>query len=200
MADTLAAGASLTPGEYLTSPDGTYQAGLTTNGELVVRGGASGKVWSSGTEGKGVVAADLLPTGNLVLRSAEGEVWSTGSAGENPRMVIQDDRNLVIYGGDGTAVLWSPNCYVTDEEKAAAAPAPVVEEAPAPAPVVPAVDEVPPPPPAPEPRRYTVRSGDTLSKIAREFYGDAHAYMRIAEANGIADPNRIFPGQDLVIP
>jgi LysM repeat protein len=51
-------------------------------------------------------------------------------------------------------------------------------------------------------RTYTVKSGDTLSKIAHEFYGNAGAYMRIFEANRdkLSDPNRIQIGQELVIP
>ncbi len=51
-------------------------------------------------------------------------------------------------------------------------------------------------------RRYTVKSGDSLSKISREFYGDANQYMKIFEANRnvLQDPNRIQPGQELVIP
>jgi LysM repeat protein len=49
---------------------------------------------------------------------------------------------------------------------------------------------------------YTVKSGDTLSKIARQFYGDASAYMEIFHANQdkLSDPNKIFPGQQLMIP
>jgi nucleoid-associated protein YgaU len=51
-------------------------------------------------------------------------------------------------------------------------------------------------------RTYTVKSGDTLSKIAKEFYGDANAYHRIFEANRdkLNDPNRIDVGQVLNIP
>lgn len=51
-------------------------------------------------------------------------------------------------------------------------------------------------------RKYTVKSGDSLSKIAKEAYGDASAYNRIFEANRdkLSDPNKIFPGQELVIP
>ena len=51
-------------------------------------------------------------------------------------------------------------------------------------------------------RRYTVKSGDTLSKISREFYGDAGKFMTIFEANRnvLQDPNKISPGQELVIP
>jgi len=51
-------------------------------------------------------------------------------------------------------------------------------------------------------RRYTVKSGDSLSKISREFYGNSGDYMKIFEANRdkLADPNKIQPGQELVIP
>ena len=51
-------------------------------------------------------------------------------------------------------------------------------------------------------RTYTVKSGDSLSKISREFYGDANQYMRIFEANKhiLKDPNQIQPGQELTIP
>ena len=51
-------------------------------------------------------------------------------------------------------------------------------------------------------RTYKVQSGDTLSKISRQFYGDANQYMRIFEANRnqLSDPNRIQVGQELVIP
>ncbi|CAA9446641.1 MAG: hypothetical protein AVDCRST_MAG66-4474, partial [uncultured Pseudonocardia sp.] len=55
-------------------------------------------------------------------------------------------------------------------------------------------------PPATAERRYTVQRGDTPSKIAKEFYGSAGEYMRIAQANGIENPDLIHPGQDLLIP
>ena len=49
---------------------------------------------------------------------------------------------------------------------------------------------------------YTVESGDTLSKIAKEYLGDAMAYTRIFEANRevIKDPDLIYPGQKIRIP
>src|SRR5581483_2648334 len=48
-------------------------------------------------------------------------------------------------------------------------------------------------------RTYTVKAGDTLSKIAGELLGSASEYMKIFEANRdqISDPNRIKPGQTL---
>lgn len=51
-------------------------------------------------------------------------------------------------------------------------------------------------------RYYTIKSGDTLSKIAKEVYGDANAYDKIFEANRevIEDPDKIYPGQQIRIP
>jgi nucleoid-associated protein YgaU len=47
---------------------------------------------------------------------------------------------------------------------------------------------------------YTVRAGDNLSKISQHFYGSANHYQKIAEANGIADANKINVGQQINIP
>ena len=51
-------------------------------------------------------------------------------------------------------------------------------------------------------KTYTVKAGDTLSKIAREHLGDANAYMKIFNANKdqLTDPDKIKPGQVLKIP
>lgn len=56
--------------------------------------------------------------------------------------------------------------------------------------------------PAATQKSYTVKAGDTLSKISREFYGDAHEYMRIFYANRdkLRDPDKIQVGQHLIIP
>ncbi|MEM9385479.1 MAG: BON domain-containing protein [Pseudomonadota bacterium] len=49
---------------------------------------------------------------------------------------------------------------------------------------------------------YEIVSGDTLGGIAKRYYGNAGAYMRIFEANRgiIEDPDRIYPGQKIRIP
>ncbi|MGB7923020.1 MAG: LysM peptidoglycan-binding domain-containing protein [Pyrinomonadaceae bacterium] len=49
---------------------------------------------------------------------------------------------------------------------------------------------------------YTVKSGDTLSKISKQFYGDSNEYMRIFYANRgeLRDPDKIQVGQQLTIP
>ncbi len=51
-------------------------------------------------------------------------------------------------------------------------------------------------------RTYTVQKGDTLSKIAKEMYGNANEYHAIFEANKpmLKDPDKIYPGQVLRIP
>jgi nucleoid-associated protein YgaU len=56
--------------------------------------------------------------------------------------------------------------------------------------------------PEPEAQYYTVVKGDTLSKIAKEYYGDAMKYPTIFEANKpmLTDPDLIYPGQVLRIP
>jgi nucleoid-associated protein YgaU len=51
-------------------------------------------------------------------------------------------------------------------------------------------------------KTYTVKAGDTLSKIAKEHLGDANAYMKIYNANTdqLSDPDKIKPGQVLKLP
>ncbi len=53
-----------------------------------------------------------------------------------------------------------------------------------------------------DPTFYEVQSGDTLSGIAKKFYGDANQYPKIFEANKpmLSDPDKIYPGQNLRIP
>ena len=47
---------------------------------------------------------------------------------------------------------------------------------------------------------YTIKPGDNLSKISKLFYGDAKYYEKIAQANGISDPNKIRAGQEIKLP
>lgn len=56
--------------------------------------------------------------------------------------------------------------------------------------------------PEDEAQYYTVVKGDTLSKIAKEYYGNANAYPKIFEANKpmLSHPDKIYPGQTLRIP
>ncbi len=59
------------------------------------------------------------------------------------------------------------------------------------------------PAPAEAPAKtYTVKSGDTFSKIAKEHLGDAGAYMKIFDLNKdqLTNPDQIKPGQVLRLP
>jgi len=51
-------------------------------------------------------------------------------------------------------------------------------------------------------KTYTVKAGDTLSKISKQFYGSPNDYMKIFEANKdkLKDPDKIQVGQELKIP
>ncbi len=49
---------------------------------------------------------------------------------------------------------------------------------------------------------YEVKSGDSLSRIAKQFYGSGNLWKTIFEANtdSLKDPNKIYPGPNLKIP
>ncbi len=64
------------------------------------------------------------------------------------------------------------------------------------------VDTMKAPPAEDQTQYYIIKSGDTLSAIAQQFYKDANKYPKIFEANRevIKDANLIFPGQKIRIP
>ena len=47
---------------------------------------------------------------------------------------------------------------------------------------------------------YVVKSGDNLSNISKNFYGNPNEYTKIAQANNISNPDKIQVGQQLKIP
>jgi nucleoid-associated protein YgaU len=196
---TLAGGSSLATGQSITSDNGKYKLELQADGNLVLSG-PTGVGWTSDTAGKGGAHADMQADGNFVLYSADnGVVWRTDTADKpGAHLVLQDDRNIVVYAADGTTVLWTPNSYLSETEKAteaqqeADAKTRVDAEA--------AAAATAPAPAAPAAQTYTVVRGDTLSAIAKRFYGKASEYRKIASANNIANPDLIHPGQVLTIP
>jgi len=193
MSDRLMNGEKLERGQSLTSRNGAYTLTLQDDGNLVLAA-RSQAVWATGTEGLDVVRAEVQTDGNFVLYTADrAVVWTADTTGPGAHMVLQDDRNIVIVAADGVTVLWTPNCYVRQDEVAAEEQAAQVQAAQA-APPAPA------PSATPAPQTYTVARGDTLSAIAKRFYGHASEYRRIAAANNIANPDLIHPGQQLVIP
>ena len=193
--NVLSSGSTLKTGDALTSQNGRYRFELQSDGNLVLTG-PTGLAWDSDTRGEGAASAEMQADGNFVLYTADrAVVWTAETTGPGAHLVLQDDRNVVIVAADGTTVLWTPNCYVTEAERAAEEQAVAAEQAQqAPAPAAPA------PTATPAPQTYTVQRGDTLSAIAKRFYGHASEYRRIAAANNIANPDLIHPGQQLVIP
>lgn len=79
-------------------------------------------------------------------------------------------------------------------------PSPPQAQQPKPSTAKPGPVRAAPKPAAPTRRIYTVRKGDTLSAIAVRYYHNANDWHRIATANKLRNPNRIVPGQRLVIP
>lgn len=75
------------------------------------------------------------------------------------------------------------------------------ERKPAAAPQPPVQQQQKQPTPAPA-REYTIKSGDSLSKIAKQFYGNASDWQKIYAANKdqIKNPDLIQPGQKIKIP
>ena len=49
-------------------------------------------------------------------------------------------------------------------------------------------------------QKYTIQSGDNLSKVSKLFYGSANHYEAIAKASNISDPNKIQAGQEVTVP
>jgi hypothetical protein len=169
--DALKAGESLGAGQQLTSGNGKYTLTMQSDGNLVLAESGN-PVWATGTNGSGAVRAELQADGNFVLYTdSGGAAWASGTAGNSGgRLVLQDDRNLVVYASDDR-VLWSSGTNVAGGGAETAGG-----------------------------QSYTVASGDTLWAIAQRFYGDGSKYQKIADANGISDPDKIQVGQTLVIP
>lgn len=71
-----------------------------------------------------------------------------------------------------------------------------------PAPMPPSPLDAPAPAALQAAQFYTVKKGDTLSAISKQFYGNANLYNRIFEANRpmLTHPDKIYPGQALRIP
>ncbi len=176
MGDTLNVGDRLGTGQSLTSANGAYELKLQDDGNLVLIDQGN-PIWSTKTNGKGVVRASVQEDGNVVLANGSDEgVWSTKTNGNsNVRLVVQNDRNVVAYTGD--KAIWQ-----SQTETDSPIPEPAVEAAPA------------------AQRTHTVVEGDTLWAIAEKYLGDGNRYQEIANLNNIPNPDLINVGQVVTIP
>jgi nucleoid-associated protein YgaU len=147
--------------------------------------------------GRGAAVAEHAPDALQRFNQLKHKYQPVLMAIEQQRIQVQNlhvqDNKLFIRGvapsDDAKAEVWTAIKRVNPAADDITADFTVRPTAPAPAPVASA-------------RTYTVKSGDTLSKISKEFYGDAHEYMRIFYANRdkLTDPDKIQVGQVLLVP
>lgn len=127
--------------------------------------------------------ATLGLAGETVTVAVDGELATlTGSAPDQATL-----EKIVLCAGNQHGI-GKVDCRMTVVPSAATAPSGAAAAGPASA-------------PAPS-TFYTVKAGDTLGKIAKQFYGNAAKYPLIFEANKpmLSDPDKIYPGQSLRIP
>ena len=126
----LVAPAQLNPGDILFSATRAFQLIFQTDGNLVLyviddstlpqditQGKYTKALWSTATNGKGVVRCDMQADGNLVLYQGNGNaIWNSKTSG-NPGAFLrcQDDGNLVIYLGANS--LWSSGTFARSHGK-----------------------------------------------------------------------------------
>ena len=111
--------------------------------------------------------------------------------------------NSMINTGKDTAKTDPiPTITATPTSQPTSTPDPVYTPDPTDGP--PLVDETPTPEPTTAPdgevRTHTVAKGDTMSKIARTYYGSSDYALKLCEYNGISDPDKIIIGQKIKIP
>jgi peptidoglycan hydrolase-like protein with peptidoglycan-binding domain len=115
----LPSSALLTPGQSITSCNGTYTLVFQGDGNVVLYKGAvaiANALWSTGTYGKSAGTFIMQGDGNLVLYKpgqpvAENALWASywngGIFGKPGKLAVQDDGNLVIYATGDNSVLWA---------------------------------------------------------------------------------------------
>lgn len=136
------------------------------------------------THGLVVLSDPGSPDGNqeTVPLSQFEEAWA---AGDNQLLVV-DSSTGFDHGTDTEPTDYAPEALV--------APGPVLM------PIIVTIPDVHHEIPQSGAGPYVVLAGDTLWDIAERVYGDGAQYMRIAEANGLSNPDFITPGEHLVIP
>ena len=163
--NVLSSGSALKPGDALTSQNGRYRLELQSDGNLVLTGPDRARM-GLGHPRRG--RRDRRDAGRRQLRALHRRPRRGVDRGHHrpgAHLVLQDDRNVVILAADGTTVLWTPNCYVTEAERAAEEQA-VADEQAQQAPAAPA-------PPGGHPR-----PADLHGPARRHALGDRQALLR----------------------
>lgn len=102
----LTIGQSLSPGQWLMSPDSQTVLAFQSNGAVVEYSDFK-PVWSNNVNNSGAQIVVLQSDGNLVEYDGSGHaLWSTGTNGTTNHLSMQTDGNVVMYSGGGTP-LWS---------------------------------------------------------------------------------------------
>ncbi|MFI7494374.1 hypothetical protein ACH9D2_06600 [Kocuria sp. M4R2S49] len=119
----LKSGEQLALGEFLTSPDNKAKLILQDDGNLVLYRLEDGfALWSTQTQGKGVVRAVIQPDNNFVLLTPNGPAWHTETShvagGGKPGgwIQVQDDGNIAVYNAENKA-LWASWSSLTDWQR-----------------------------------------------------------------------------------
>ena len=119
--NTLTQGQTLRIGDKLISDNGAYTLKLQDDGNLVLSNNRGAPIWATATYGQGVDRVELQTDGNFVVYKAgasipENAKWTPPGQPSfnqpNVRLVVQDDRNVVLYSNN-TAV-WSSHTDITD--------------------------------------------------------------------------------------
>lgn len=105
----MAPGDSLSPGQSISSSNGTDQLTYHTNGDLVLTG-ASTQLWHSATAGQAAGVCYLQGDGNLVIYAPGSHpVWASNTSGHGgAALTLGDDGSLHIHSPDGS-IFWSAN-------------------------------------------------------------------------------------------
>lgn len=111
---------------------------------------------------------------------------SVNQGGMEP--IVQPTGEMTNYDA-GTTV--APSTYTFSDQPMESTPTPNYVQPTTPAPV---------PTPAAASAVHVVAKGDTLWRIAKQYYNDGKRWTDIARANNISDPNRIYVGMKLTIP
>lgn len=137
------------------------------------------------------ISASNLDIANLEVEYDDGIVGLCGEC-DSPETF----EKAVLMAGNVKGVIDVYTSKLTVKESAEPVVIAAAPEAASPQQTVPVVAD------GPKVEYYVIKSGDTLGKIAKVFYGSANKYPKIFEANRevIEDPDKIFPGQKIRIP